>query len=408
MERWKRKLLDLTLRNKLLNFKPGKGSFSLECASPGALEDGLAAGTEYRLKPLSDVLTGSDERSADLYARRHHDDGRRSYLEAALARKEIYTTSTEGDLDRRLLDLYRLARNGFEEGGANILFLAVGFLSWTKKEGETAYRAPLLLIPVTLKRSSVRAGFKLALHDDEVRINPTLLEMLREDFKLRMPELEGDLPRDGSGYDVDGVFRIVRQHVKELRGWEVVPDVVLSAFSFTKYLMWKDLVDRAEVLKRNPVVRHLIDTPKHSYGDGTPFPEPARLDREHPPETVFAPLSADSSQLSAVLAAAGGKDFVLFGPPGTGKSQTIGNMIAQCLAQGRTVLFVSQKTAAWRSYNAACRRSVSVTTAWRSIRPRRRNQPSSASCVGPGTSARRRHKAPGTRRRANSRACARN
>ena len=346
VERWKRKLLDLTLRNKLLNFKPGKGSVVLECVSAGALEDGLAAGHEFRLKPVSDVLSGGDERSADLYARRHHDDGRRSYLEAALARREIYTTSTETDLDRRLLDLYRLARNGFEEGGANILFLAIGFLLWTKKEGEDAYRAPLLLVPVSLKRSSVRAGFKLALHDDEVRINPTLLEMLREDFKLRMPELEGDLPRDGSGYDVDGIFRIVRQHVKELRGWEVVPDVVLSAFSFTKYLMWKDLVDRAELLKRSPVVRHLIDTPKHSYGDGTPFPEPTRLDREHPPETVFAPLSADSSQLSAVLAAASGKDFVLFGPPGTGKSQTIGNMIAQCLAQGRTVLFVSQKTAA--------------------------------------------------------------
>lgn len=346
MERWKRKLLDLTLRNKLLNFKPGKGSVVLECVSPGALEDGLAAGQEFRLKPVSDVLSGSDERSADLYARRHHDDGRRSYLEAALARREIYTTSTETDLDHRLLDLFRLARNGFEEGGANTLYLAIGFLSWTRKEGEAAYRAPLLLVPVSLKRSSVRAGFRLALHDDEVRINPTLLEMLREDFRLRMPEFEADLPRDASGIDVDAIFKIVRAHVRDLRGWEVVPDVVLSAFSFTKYLMWKDLVDRAELLKRNPVVRHLIDTPKHSYGDGTPFPEPARLDREYPPETVFAPLSADSSQLSAVLAAAQGKDFVLFGPPGTGKSQTIGNMIAQCLAQGRTVLFVSQKTAA--------------------------------------------------------------
>ncbi len=346
LERWKRKLLDLTLRNKLLNFKPGKGSVVLECASPGALEDGLAAGQEYRLKPVSDVLSGSDERSADLYTRRHHDDGRRSYLEAALARREIYTTSTEAELDHRLLDLFRLARNGFEEGGANILYLAIGFLSWTRKEGETAYRAPLLLVPVSLKRSSVRAGFRLALHDDEVRINPTLLEMLREDFRLRMPEFEGELPRDASGIDVDAIFRIVRAHVRDLRGWEVVPDVVLSAFSFTKYLMWKDLVDRAELLKRNPVVRHLIDTPKHSYGDGTPFPEPADLDRAYPPGTVFAPLSADSSQLSAVLAAAQGKDFVLFGPPGTGKSQTIGNMIAQCLAQGRTVLFVSQKTAA--------------------------------------------------------------
>lgn len=346
LERWKRKLLDLTLRNKLLNFKPGKSSVVLECFAPGALEDRLAGGHELRLRPVSDVLSASDERSAELYARRHHDDGRRSYLEAALARGEIYTTSTEANLDGRLIDLYRLARNGFEEGGANILFLAIGFLSWARKDGETSYRAPLLLVPVALKRSSVRAGFRLAAHDDEVRINPTLLEMLREDFRLRMPELEGELPRDTSGIDVDGVFRIVRQHVKELRGWEVEPEVVLSAFSFTKYLMWKDLVDRAELLKRNPVVRHLIDTPKHAYGDGLPFPEPASLDREHPPETIFAPLSADSSQLSAVLAAAAGRDFVLFGPPGTGKSQTIGNMIAQCLAQGRTVLFVSQKTAA--------------------------------------------------------------
>ncbi|MGU3361954.1 DUF3320 domain-containing protein [Methylobacterium sp. M6A4_1b] len=332
LEHWKRKLLDLSLRNKLLNFKPGKGSVVLECVSPGALEDGLATGQDFRLKPVSEGPAPPGERGAE--------------LAAALARKEIHTTATEADLDRRLLDLYRLARNGFEEGGANILFLAVGFLSWRRKEGEAANLAPLLLVPVALRRSSVRAGFHLALHDDEIRINPTLIEMLRQDFRLRIPDLEGDLPRDGSGIDVDAIFRIVRQHVKELRGWEVVPDVVLSSFSFTKYLMWKDLVDRADLLKRNPVVRHLIETPKHAYDDGTPFPDPAHLDRDHPPETVFAPLSADSSQLSAVLAAAGGKDFVLFGPPGTGKSQTIGNMIAQCLAQGRTVLFVSQKTAA--------------------------------------------------------------
>ncbi|WP_082487021.1 DUF3320 domain-containing protein [Methylobacterium sp. Leaf89] len=325
LERWKRKLLDLSLRNKLLNFKPGKGAIALAGIDPGALEDGLAAGHAFRLTPVSDGPAGS---------------------EGALARNEIPTTATEADLDGRLLDLYRLARSGFEEGGANILFLAIGFLSWTRKADEAAHRAPLLLVPVTLRRASVRAGFRLALHDDEVRINPTLLEMLRQDFRLRMPDLEGDLPRDASGIDVDAVVRSVRGHTRDLRGWEVVPDMVLATFSFTKHLMWKDLVDQGDRLTRNPVVRHLIETPKHAYGDGTPFPDPSQLDRDHPPETVFAPLSADSSQLSAVLAAAGGKDFVLFGPPGTGKSQTIANMIAQCLAQGRTVLFVSQKTAA--------------------------------------------------------------
>jgi hypothetical protein len=346
LERWKRKLLDLTLRNKLVSFKPGKSSVSIECPDAAILEDRLAGGRSFRLMPRSDVLDGSDQRSAELFKQRNLDDGRRSYLAAALARDEIYTTLASQELDNRLLDLFRLARNGFEEGGANILFLAIGFLLWTRKEGEQPCRAPLLLIPVTLRRSSVRAGFRLSLHDDEVRFNPTLIELLRQDFDLQLPEFDGPLPRDGAGIDVERILRIVRSRVRDLKGWEVLSDVVLSAFSFNKYLMWRDLVERAEILKRNPVVRHLLETPTHSYGDDSEFPEPERLDVDYRPDSTFVPLSADSSQLSTVLAAAAGKDFVLFGPPGTGKSQTIGNMIAQCLATGRSVLFVSQKTAA--------------------------------------------------------------
>ena len=127
-------------------------------------------------------------------------------------------------------------------------------------------------MPISLQRSSVRAGFRLALHEDEARFNPTLLELLRQDFQLRMPELEGDLPTDAAGLDVERIWRIVRTHVRDLQGWEVTEDVIISTFSFTKYLMWKDLHDRTELLKRNPVVRHLIDTPKNSYGDGIGLP----------------------------------------------------------------------------------------------------------------------------------------
>ena len=113
--------------------------------------------------------------------------------------------------------------------------------------------------------------------------------------------------------------------------------MVLSNFSFVKYLMWKDLVDRTDALKRNPVVRHLIDTPKESYGDPADLPDERLLDNEVDTRDLFMPLPADSSQTAAVVAAARGKDFVLFGPPGTGKSQTIANMIVQLLADGQTV-----------------------------------------------------------------------
>ena len=117
-------------------------------------------------------------------------------------------------------------------------------------------------------------------------------------------------------------------------------------FSFAKYLMWKDLTERTDQLRENAVVRHLIDTPRESYPSGVAFPSPKRLDLEFGPEQTFCPLPADSSQLSAVMAAVRGKDFVLIGPPGTGKSQTISNLIAQCLAEGKRVLFVSEKIAA--------------------------------------------------------------
>jgi hypothetical protein len=117
--------------------------------------------------------------------------------------------------------------------------------------------------------------------------------------------------------EVAKIWKIVRQHVKGIKGFEVTEHVVLATLSFTKYLLWKDLVDRTEELKRNPVVRHLIDTPTHTYEGGFgDFVEPTRIDASVDPSDLFAPMYADSSQIAAIVAAQRGKDFVLFGPPG--------------------------------------------------------------------------------------------
>ncbi len=347
LARWQRKLLDLSLRNRLLNFKSGKKALKLEAPDASALEDLLADGQALKLLARPDLMDGTDPRSQAIFEAREREDLRRVHALDALKRREVFIGVAQDELEPRLVDLYRTARNTLQEGGANTLYVALGFLSWTRDDKVgNKFRAPLILVPVTLNRKSARSGFTLTLHDDEPRFNPTLIEMLRQDFKLDLGVAEGELPRDETGLDVRSVWKAVSQAVKDIKGWEVSEDVVLAMFSFAKYLMWKDLVERTDQLRENPVVRHLIDTPRESYPQGIAFPSPKRLDSEFSPEQVYCPLPADSSQLSAVMAAVRGKDFVLIGPPGTGKSQTISNLIAQCLAEGKRVLFVSEKIAA--------------------------------------------------------------
>ena len=347
LARWQRKLLDLSLRNNLLNFKAGKKALKFEAPDAALLEDVLADGQILKILPRPDLMDGADPRSQAIYESREHENVRRGHALDALKRKEVFVGVAKDDLEARLVELFRTARTALQEGGANTLYLALGFLSWTRDDrAGQKYRAPLILVPITLSRKSARSGFTLAIHDEEPRFNPTLIEMLRQDFHLNLGIAEGELPKDERGLDVQAVWKAVSHAVKDIKGWEVSEEVVLAMFSFSKYLMWKDLTERTDQLRENAVVRHLIDSPRDHFPSSVSFPNPRKLDQEFGPEQTFCPLPADSSQLSAVMAAVRGKDFVLIGPPGTGKSQTISNLIAQCLAEGKRVLFVSEKIAA--------------------------------------------------------------
>lgn len=349
---WQGKLLDLTLRNRLLNFRWTRGALPLDAPDPGGLEDRLAQGRPLRLVPRPPLMTGADPRSADLHAQRGGAEIVSAYAKTAMERGEVTVGVPPDELTGRLLALYRSARTSLQENGANTLHLAVGFLLWKRDERQAQpFRAPLILMPVTLSRSSVRAGFRLSLDDEEPKFNLTLLQMLERDFQVSMPELREGLPHDDSGIDIPAVWRLVADRVKEIRGWEVVPEVALSTFSFTKFLMWKDMVDRLEALQRNRVVQHLVLASRQPYPHVQPFPERRALDARYAAAATYCPLPTDSSQLAAVMAAADGQDFVLIGPPGTGKSQTIANLICHCLAEGKSVLFIAEKTAALEVVN---------------------------------------------------------
>ncbi|WP_417474048.1 DUF3320 domain-containing protein [Leisingera sp.] len=345
ISRWQRKLLDLSLRNRLLNFRDTKQTIPFICPDVSSLEDQLADGKKFKALALKDedpvgqrdLLTKDEPKLLEEVAR------------DAFSRGQLAVPLSGKDTNNRLLALFRKAKSDMQEGGTNTLFLAAGFLRWKKAETDTrSYRAPLLLIPVKISRRSAQSDFIIEHHEDDVRLNATLLEFLKRDFDLHIPELEGELPRDDSGYDLPLIFEIMRRKVRDVAGFEVVEELAMSTFSFAKFLMWKDLVDRTDSLRNNALVQHLVDNPTEPFlaeGAAT-LPSAADVDRRVAPRDLFTPLPADSSQLSAVLAAQEGHDFVLIGPPGTGKSQTIANIISQCLAVGKTVLFVAEKSAA--------------------------------------------------------------
>src|SRR5690606_24788826 len=238
LDHWQRKLLDLTKRNRLLNLKKSKTAISLVCHAPDVLEDKLADGKKITVVPMMRLRNDGTDRDESLFRDRTGDDLRSRYVEEALQRNEVVSDLDDKDLESGLIQLYRKAKSDLKEGGANTLFLALGMLKWRQKDDNRAYRAPLILLPVTLERASARSKVRISQHDDETVFNMTLLEMLKQDFDISMPELHGSLPQDESGVDVRWVWRYVQQQVRDVPGFEVVEEIVLSTFSFAKFLMW--------------------------------------------------------------------------------------------------------------------------------------------------------------------------
>jgi len=259
----------------------------------------------------------------------------------------LLTEFSDKKLAGHLLRLYRTAAEAETDHGISTLYAAFGFLRWyDSPDSQEEIRSPLVLVPVRLERESIDAVWTLRACDDEPVTNHCLAELLSSDFKLRMPT-GPDAEVDTEGPDgLAAYLRRVAGLIKTVPRWEVVEEAALGVFNFQKLAMWEDLKKNAERIKGHKLCRAIA-------GDGGVVLRPppglvaaADLDEQVPPEAANHILDADSSQHEAVEAVKRGADVVVDGPPGTGKSQTIANAIAELLAAGKTVLFVSEKTAA--------------------------------------------------------------
>ncbi|EAW31102.1 hypothetical protein GP2143_03238 [marine gamma proteobacterium HTCC2143] len=348
IDAWQRKLLDLTKRNSLLALKERAVAIKLYCPDIGSMEDSLADGASFKFLSAEESPLNDSERSEETFRLQAGSDIHKEYALEQLNSNVLLANMSRKKLDQNSVNLLRKAKNDLEEGGSNTLYLALGMLRWKENpEDDRSYRAPLILIPADLTRSSARASVKVRQLPDEVPIfNMTLIEFLYTEHSIDLNQFRESLPEDESGIDVNLIWSTVRSAIAEQPGFEVVEDLVLASFSFAKYLMWRDLKDRIDDLKENPFVKHLVDHPQDAYFQDSSFVLRDRVDEKIDLEKIFTPLNCDSSQLVAVEASGRPQDFVLEGPPGTGKSETIANIICHNIALGRKVLFVAEKMAA--------------------------------------------------------------
>ena len=341
---WERKLLDLSLRNNLLNTRITRNTLQLISVRIGELEDALADGQEFQILERPQDWD-NPLMSAGIYQALHASDPIIDLVKSELKQRRLRAYLTDEALLRSMTNLYRSSRLALEENGANTLYLALGLLKWLETPNSTRPRfAPILLLPIEIVRKSAAKGYVIRSRGEETMLNITLLEMLRQYFGIKIGGLD-PLPRDESGVDVSLIFNTIRRAIMIQKGWDVEEQAIIGNFSFNKFIMWNDIHNNADKLSRNKIVASLMSG-KVEWKEDADESECVDLDEAYPAGEIALPIGADSSQFEAICAAVDDKSFILHGPPGTGKSQTITNIIANALYNGKKVLFVAEKMAA--------------------------------------------------------------
>ena len=331
----RKELLDLTLRNQLLNFKSRAKTITITNQSPINIYQTLV----LQENKMYFVANKKDKKEDKASVWDHIPFDFSKFSEGD---KKLATDLTPKELQKRLYYINNQAKTMLQEQGYNILYLAVGFLEWKdKSKPRQTNLAPLVLIPVSMERKKVGESFNLEWTGEDIQTNISLKAKLL-DAGIELPDFEFKK----YGEVIDHYIAKVKRATSRMDGWKVNNNIAIGFFSFTKFVMYNDLNPEAWAdnvdLTKNELIQAIFNPAKN---DQVAFRE-EDIDKELEYANMYQVLDADSSQIAAIQDVKAGRNLVVEGPPGTGKSQTIVNLIAELLAEGKSVLFVSEKMAA--------------------------------------------------------------
>lgn len=331
----RKELLDLTLRNPLLSFKARNRNLSIINQSPM---------NAYKILVLENKKMYFSPNKAETKRSRAHTfiDQTKEFLSSE-SDKTLKADLTPSELQKRLFYIDQQSKTMVQEQGYNILYIALGFIEWIdKKKPRQKNLAPLILIPVAMERKKVGNSFSLSWTGEDIQNNISIQAKLRE-AGIELPKFEQTSYIEG----VNQYLADVKKAIRPFSKWDVKDDVALGFFSFTKFVMYNDLNPESwskDVdLTKNELIQSIFNPSKNVYEDTF---EEEDVDEKLHYKTMYQVLDADSSQIAVIENVKAGHNLVVEGPPGTGKSQTIVNLIAELIAEGKTVLFVSEKMAA--------------------------------------------------------------
>ncbi|MDR2756045.1 MAG: DUF4011 domain-containing protein, partial [Planctomycetaceae bacterium] len=356
---WKNKLLDFSKRNRLINCRIG-GRNTLEIVHPNMetilqhlVIDEKTVQFSWKKDIVPDIPKNVEEEREDEI------EGETKELQLIpleqclesplLEKSDLLTQLTDKELKRKLKQKSSSAKESLDEHGINVLYFGFGFLKWFESpDSKEPLFSPLYLVPVHLHQVSFGESWEVERYDDEAMYNHSLWERLQHDFRLTLPEVSATEFSQIEDFNefLESIKAVIPKSADYAR-WEIQRRTVMDCFNFQKLAMYHDMEQHKKEIAEHVLCRIIAgDESAYNLLQNEQGITADELDEKVHPLKTFSVLDSDSSQQEAIQAVLRGNNLVLDGPPGTGKSQTIANIIAEILGNGKTVLFVSEKAAA--------------------------------------------------------------